>query len=424
MAVFRFELRPPVRHLVCTAALVVLLVGAALVITSAFAHTLGRNADTIDAAQFAASASPNDPLTRYRYASYLERSFDLSAIPRSLAEYETAVALSPHNYLYWLALGQARERDGDRPAAETAYRRALDVAPNYARTMWALGNNLVRQGKIDEGMDLIRRAVDQDASFASPAVIAAMQAFDGDPIRAAAVFGQSPNAAAELAKYLANEGRFGEAIQVWNKIPGELRLNALREVGLSIRAKLLEARRYRDAATVTGAIEPIEAKRPQIATIVNGGFELEISTQDPDAFDWKLGKPYPLFGLSDNRPKEGRYSLSMRFSTPARLDFASIERTVAVEPAANYELSLSYRQDLQTRALFRWEVVTAADAKRLGVTDALTNSSEWSNLALRFSVPDENDGVTLRLIRENCTSAVCTISGSLWFDDFVLKKVQ
>jgi tetratricopeptide (TPR) repeat protein len=422
MKISRSALKPPALHIVCGAALVVLIAGVSVLIIRTFAHTLARNADTLEATEFAAGAAPNDPLTRYRYASYLERSFDLTAIPRSLAEYETAASLSPHNFVYWLALGQARERDGDRPAAETAYRRALELAPNYARTKWALGNNLVRQGKIDDGMELIRGAVEQDATFAPPAIVAAMLAFEGDSTRVSTIFGQSPVAAAELSKYLANEGRYDTALAAWSKVPGEIKTGAMREVGLAIRAKLWEAKRYRDAATVTASVESEESKRPKIGEISNGGFEGTITVQNADVFDWKLGETYPLFGLSDNQPKEGRYSLLMRFTTPSRLDLATVSRTVAVEPGATYELSLAYRAEVQTRAEFRWEVTTVDGTKRLVVSDPLANSTVWSDLALRFTVPSESDGVTLRLIRENCNSAVCTVSGNLWFDDLRLKR--
>src|SRR5918993_1455882 len=101
MPISRFVLTGPLRHVVFGASALALAVGCTLAISWAFAHTLARNADAIQA----------------------------------------AVASSPHNSSFWVGLGQARERAGDRPAAESAYRRALELAPNYARTKWALGNN-------------------------------------------------------------------------------------------------------------------------------------------------------------------------------------------------------------------------------------------------------------------------------------------
>ena len=423
MPVSRFTLTDPLRHMAGAAAMLALAVSGVFVITWAFAHTLARNSDTIQASEFAATVSPGDPLARYRYAAALERTFDLESITRSLAEYEAAVAAAPDNFVYWLGLGQARERDGDRPGAELAYRRALELAPSYARTRWALGNNLVRQGRTADGVELIRSAVDQDPAFAAPAVIAAMQAFDGDVTRATTALGSNPRAVAELVKYLVNAGRFDEGLGVWNSLEPGPGSAAIREAGVAVRAKFLEAKRFRDAARLTSTFESDTNKRPAIGALANGGFETGVATQNVDFFDWQIGQPYPIFGLSDTQPKEGKYSLLVRFTTPSRLEFASVSRTVAVEPDAVYDLSIAYRSELTTRAEFRWEIISAADAKRLVISDPVTGQTGWTDLHIRFTVPADIDGVTLRLIREKCDSAACTVSGTMWFDDFRLNKI-
>ena len=423
MPVSRFTLTDPLRHLAGVAAIVVLAVSGIFVIFWAFAHTLARNSDTIQASEFAATVSPGDPLARYRYASELEKTFDLESITRSLAEYEAAVAAAPDNFVYWLGLGQARERDGDRPGAELAYRRALELAPNYARTRWALGNNLVRQGRTAEGVELIRSAVDQDPAFAAPAVIAAMQAFDGDVALTTTALGSNPRAVAELVKYLVNAGRFEEGLGVWNSLKPDAGSAVLREAGVAVRAKFLEAKRFRDAVSLTATFEPDPDKRSAIGALANGGFETGVATQNVDFFDWQIGQPYPIFGLSDNQPKEGRYSLLVRFTTPSRLEFATVSRTVAVEPGAVYDLSIAYRSELTTRAEFRWEVISTADAKRLALSDPLAAQAGWTDIRIRFTVPADIDGVTLRLVREKCDSAACTVSGNMWFDDFRLNRL-
>ena len=422
MPTSRFTLTAPLRHIVLAAAAAALAIGSVFVIFWAFAHTLAKNSDAIQASEFAASLSPGDPLVRFRYAFDLEKTFDPTAISRSLKEYEAAVAASPSNFSYWLTLGQARERDGDRPAAERAYRRALELAPNYARTKWALGNNLVRQGRTDEGVELIRGAVDQDPAFAAPAVIAAMQAFDGDVQRATGILGPSAVARAELAKYLVNAGRFDEGLSVWSAAKFDTSVSKLGEVGLAIRGKLIEAKRFRDAARIAGSLEPDETKRPAIGAITNGGFESGVATQNVDFFDWQIGQPYPIYGLSETQPKEGRYSLLVRFTTASKLEFATASRTVAVEPGTPYELSFAYRSDLTSRAEFRWEVLSAVDATRIAIGDPLANKSDWADTQIRFTVPVSSDAITIRLVREKCDSAACTVSGNLWFDDFRLKR--
>jgi len=422
MPTSRFQLTAPLRHIVFGAAAAALTIGCSFVVLWAFAHTLARNSDAIQASEFAAGLSPSDPLARFRYAFDLEKTFDPAAITRSLKEYENAVAASPHNFSYWLGLGQARERDGDRPAAESAYRRALELAPNYARTKWALGNNLVRQGRTEEGVVLIRGAVDQDPAFAAPAVIAAMQAFDGNVERATEILGPSPVARAELAKYLVNAGRFDEGLSVWTAVKFDDSLAKIRDVGNAIRTKLVEQTQFRDAARIAASLEADESKRPAIGLIPDGGFEFGVATQDADPFDWQIGQPYPIYGLSESQPKEGRYSLLVRFTTASKLEMATVSRTVAVEPSNRYELSFAYRSDLTSRAEFRWEVLSAADATRIAISDPIANKTDWAEGRITFTVPANSDGITIRLVREKCDSAACTISGNLWFDDFKLNR--
>lgn len=420
MPVSRFKLDAPLRHLVGAGAMLALTGGTVLVFAWAFADTLSQNSNEIQAAEFSATISPSSPYVRYRYATLLERTFDLGSIARSLAEYEAAVAASPYNFSYWIGLGQARERDGDRPGAELAYRRALKLAPNYARTHWALGNNLIRQGKIDEGVALIRRAVDQDAIFAAPAVTATMQAFDGDVPRASAALGANPAALAELSKYLVNESRFDEGLAVWRSANLDTSIAAVRDAGIAIRGKLIEVKRFRDAVQISTSLEPDADRRSALGAITNGGFETGVVTQNVDYFDWQIGQSYPILGLSESQVKEGRYSLIVRFATPSRLDFATVSRTVAVEPGADYDLVAAYRSDLNTRAEFRWEVISAADQRRLAVSDTLQHQTDWTEVKTRVSIPVDTDGITIRLIREKCDSAACTISGNMWFDEFRL----
>ena len=145
------------------------------------ASSASVRAERAEIAQFLTELAPDDPQTHYAAAVLLEKSFEPSDIERSLQELEIATGLAPENYLYWLDLGRARERAGDPEGAERALRRALHLAPNYSRVQWALGNALLRQGRVDEAFQEITKAVSSDpASFASPAAVTAWQFFGGD----------------------------------------------------------------------------------------------------------------------------------------------------------------------------------------------------------------------------------------------------
>ena len=146
----------PIRVLL--GASIVLFVGGAIFAGKlAIGNALATRSQERQVTEVGAMLASSDPLARLAHAGVLERTFDMSSIAASLAEYEAAASLSPHDYRLWLGLGRARERDGDRPGAELAYRRASGLAPHYSRVHWALGNLLVREGRIDEGFEHIRK---------------------------------------------------------------------------------------------------------------------------------------------------------------------------------------------------------------------------------------------------------------------------
>lgn len=386
-----------------------------------FANTLSHTAPTIDLTEYARDLSPNDGQTHLSYARDLEQSFDMESFAASLKEYEAAVALSPNNFNFWIALGQARERDGDRKGAENAFRRALSLAPNYARTNWALGNNLVRQENAAEGFALIRKAVESDPTYSGPAITAALLIFGGDIQRSINAVGSGSATFAEAAKYLVSQKQYTEAVDVWRRVPLNDARGTLREAGTVVLNKLIEGKQFRSAAAVAASLSEDETKAPKVGEIVNGGFENEVPVQPANYFDWHIGAGnYPNIGLTDKGPRSGRYSIVMQFGTGGDQAFRALLKTIAIEPGARYRLTLNYKNSLNTRAVFKWEIATA-DGKPIAATEPLTNTGDWAEALVVFTAPTDQDAVVIRTIRENCAAA-CTVSGNIFFDDVRLTK--
>ena len=176
-----------------------------------------------------------------------EKTFLPDDLPRSLAEYEEAVALSPYDYRFWFELGKARERNGDALRAEAALRKALALAPNYSQVQWALGNFLLREGKSEEAFVEIRKAAEGDKNFANPAITGAWQLFQGDTAQIKKYAGDSDNLKAALAALLAKEKHFDEALEVWESLPEAVRKSEFRSNGEEIYQKMIEAKKFRAA---------------------------------------------------------------------------------------------------------------------------------------------------------------------------------
>lgn len=399
------------------AAAAVFFIGAVFAAKWGLAYTAARNADLPEVAELAISLGPDDPQTHYSAAVLFEKTFVPEDQKRSLAEYETAVALSPNNYLLWLELGKSCERSGDQSGAEAALRKALELAPNYSRVQWALGNALLRSGKTEEAFTQIRKAVAGDAAYTNSAAGIAWQLLGGDMAAVRSAIGDSTRLNGAIATLLAGQKRFDESFEIWNSLPADEKNTTLKELGDALSKQMIEAKSFRYGlaiASQTGSFETPEN------AITNGGFETEMKPKGTGIFEWQIADgTNPRIGPNRDQKHSGEYSLLVSFGKGSR-EFRTVSQTVAVEPGQTYELELFYRSDLKTSAVFKWEIADASNGKAIIATAPLANTTEWIKAATKFTAPEGSDGVTIRLVRENCETPVCSVAGNLWFDDFKL----
>ncbi|HVF31074.1 MAG TPA: tetratricopeptide repeat protein [Pyrinomonadaceae bacterium] len=399
----------------------VLLASSWFVMRWSVAGSAVQRVDTPELAVYLTNLGPDDPQTHSMAAIYLEKSFDEKDIERALREMEIAASLTPGNYALWLDLGRARERSGDPQGAELALRRSLALAPHYSRVQWALGNLLLRQDRIEEAFVEIRKAVSGDPAFAGPAASTAWQFFDGDVARIRAGMGSSVKFNAELAALLAREKRFDEALAIWSELPAAEKRTSLKEAGANLLAKFLEARRFRNAASVSAELNDDGAK---VSSVANGGFESPVRPEGAGAFEWQLAYGLqPQIVISTGQKHGGDKSLLLVFNAQDAKDFRTVSQTIAVAPGRMYELEFFYRAELKTSAVFKWEIIDAADSKPIAASEPTEAQAEWRRVVVRFKAPDQSDGVTIRLTRDGC-GQVCAVTGNLWVEDFVLREAR
>ena len=402
-------------RLAAVAIVAVVVVFSFLNLVWGFASTVSAGADNKEVGALLAELSPGDPQTHFASAVLHEKTFEPADLQTALREYEAAAALSPHNYLSWLELGTALDRAGEKERAETALRRAHALAPNYPRVAWALGNFLLRDGRNDEAYAELRKAVAGDASFAAAVATVALQMSDGDAQLVRSRLENSYRVNASLALLLAQQKRFDEAAELWKTVPVEDEKTS--ETAKTLRQLFLEEKKFRAAIAInSGNGIPIS-----LETITNPGFESVVKIEGADAFDWRVpATNCPQFVITDAQKRSGKYSLIAVFNIAEPCDFRSITQLVAVRPARAYTLNAAYRADLKAKAAFQLEIVSAADGKRLAVSTPLEHSTGWAELSINFSVPQETDGIEIRLIRGECVGLACSATGNLWFDDLSL----
>ncbi len=403
-------------------AALILSLATLYVVNWGFGNAIAERSDSLEIDEIALRMAPSDPLPHQRIAARLNDTFIAEDATRSLFEFERAAELSPNNYLAWLAVGSARERNGDAEGAEAALRYAERLPPNYSQVQWMLGNDLLRQNKTDEAFVKIRKATISDPKYSAPAAATALQAFSNDIERARNALGNLPRSNADLAVLAANQKRFDEALAIWNSIPAENRIE-LKEQGEKLSAATLSAKQFRDVLAVNSSIgSPIKA---EIGKVYNGGFESEILPEEASLFDWQIQKgTTPVVGLANSAKRSGTYSLALVFNSPDGAIDHTISQTIAVEPNAHYKFEAYYRSNVSSGPPIFWEVLNAADSSVLAPSLPISSTSDWTPLSAEFTVPDKCDGIILRVAVGKCASLDCQLSGAVWFDDLTLTKLQ
>lgn len=415
------DLNSGFRRVVLMAAAAAAAVFGIMAAVWAFGNSVSRGADSIEIAALAKTLAPGDPQTHYSLAVLSEKTFIADDLQTALSEYEKAAALSPSNYLFWLDLAAARERTGDRGGAESALRRAKSLAPNYAAVQWALGNVLLRKGETDEGFAEIRSAVAGNGKYTNAAAAMAWQVLGGDMGAVRQALGDSPKLSAALAIQLAGESRFDESYAVWNLLSYDNKLATMEEAGMPLARKFAAAGKFRNAFAVARIAEAAKGNSIQFGEISNGGFEEPLRAKEPGIFDWQIGDgAVPRIGQTDGQWHNGAFGLLVSFGSDAS-GFRHISQTIAVEPGAKYRFELFYRSDIRSLGSLKWVIADAHSGAELAATRPLAAAGNWTETDADITVPDNIDGIVIRLDRDGCTGE-CTTSGSIWFDDVSLKR--
>ncbi len=381
-----------------------------------------KSPDSPRVADWLTEFSPSDPQTHFLAASVFEKTFNADDLNRAVHEYEMATALSPYNYAMWMSLGRARSLVGDAEGSFKAYRKALDLAPNYSGVQWIYGNALLREGETDEGLSIIARAAAADPQYVRPAIATALQTFEGNIDDVRRTMGDNAVVNAGLAGVLSTTERLDESFEAWTRLSLESRRIEYKNLGEILRNKMIEHKRFRMAANIHADITADEA--PAISKVINGGFEEDVKLGNAGIFNWRISDgTHPQVGLSDGIKQSGQYSMLLMFNSFEVAGMRSIDQTIAVEPAVEYELEIFYRSDLRTEATLRWEVADAADLQKIAESDPIAQAADWTPLRIRFRSPADSDGIQIRLVRLGCGGLACPMSGRLLFDDISLRRL-
>jgi tetratricopeptide (TPR) repeat protein len=380
--------------------------------------------DQLEKADEAVRLSPTLPEAHYVRATLL---YNRDEMTEAIGEYELAVALRPRDYALWLELGRARDEANDPDGAIAAFRESVRLAPFYSQPSWQLGNALYRAGRRDEAFVALRRAVSSDPKLMSQALDLSWPAFGGDTQAIEqALPPQTVSMHAAMARFFVKHGKIGEAVQQFRatgNLSDDERRNLIKD--------LLAANHFVEAREVWSGGRKVNSTNRAygLAEIIDGGFEEEINTDEP-GFGWQVASNQQglRVSLDMTGPHGGARSLRVDWNGNSDPATPVVSQLVVVEPKTRYRLRFAARaQELLTIALPLVTVVDPGDDKKNILKQSSPipkGASGWQDYSVEFTTTETTSAVLIEIRRENCATPPCPVFGHVWFDDFVLEKLQ
>ncbi len=380
--------------------------------------TYAATSNQLDAADQAVRLSPSNADAHYVRAGLLAKADQWSEATK---EYERASSFRPDDYVLWLELGRARDRESDIDGALAAFAESTRHAQFYAKPHWLLGNLLFRIGRRDEALVELRIAAASDPKLLPQAVALAWAAFGGNASAVEeAIQPRTPSSRLALARFLAAHGRAVEALGLFRTTSG-----ASAEDRHSLLAALLAGKHFREAFEVWSAID---GRLLQSGAITDGSFESAIDLNE-QGFGWRIGRDLRAsrVSLDTDKPYNGVYSLRIDWSGESDPSTAVISQLVLVEPKTRYRLSFAARtQELLTVGLPFVMVVDGGDEKTAALMKSKTlpqGTSGWQDYVTEFTTPETTRAVRIGIRRETCATPQCAVFGHVWFDKFSLERL-
>lgn len=422
--------RVPVRIL-----LILLLLGAGFwsyyvvrwYIGNTLAEYFSPTGSGIHVANMAESMAPNDPLTHWRIAQVTQKTFPLDQQGAAIAEYEKAVSLSPYDYRFWMSLGTAHEQSGDPVKAELALKQAVALAPAYAYPHWYLGNLYLRNGRYNEAFAELRSAAEGDSDLLPQLFNLSWEIYSADPEALKNSVGQDSAVRAKFALYLLTQKRFDDGIRLWNVLTSDEK-RANKETAESIVTTLKNESRFHDALNVWNDVAS-EMFRPKIGDIFDGSFEEPIAYASDTVFGWQVkNAPQMHIAIDPNKSHSGSRSLRLLFQVRANLDSINVSQLVPVQPNTDYDFECYVATDkLETGSAPQVQVLDANTGVVLFDSSmAPGGTNDWTRVNASFKTSDKTEAIAVKIVRVKCgdveQNPVCPIFGSVWYDDFSLKR--
>jgi hypothetical protein len=381
---------------------------------------------TFDAAGLAVSMAPNDPLTHWRDAEMLQKKLPMDQQGPAITEYEKAVELSPNDYRYWMSLGTAYERAGEAGKGEEALKRAITLAPSYSYPHWYLGNLLLRAARYDEAFAELRIAGKADPELQSQLFGLAWAVHSDDLEAMKKAVGDNPADRAAFALSLLAAKHFADGLKIWDGLSNDEK-KANQKTAQQMIDTLKASLQYHDALKVWNDSTP-DDYRGQVDQVFDGSFEKPIPYGPEIVFGWQVNNNQQVqISIDPEKAESGHRSLKLVYEARSNLEVVSVYQLVTVQPATEYDLEYYIStKELVTGSPPRVDILdTATNGVIVSSAPAPIGTALWTKVTTPFKSGEKSEAVLLRVIRASCATKetpVCPIFGTIWYDDFSIKR--
>ncbi|NOT48356.1 MAG: hypothetical protein HOP17_11475 [Acidobacteria bacterium] len=381
-----------------------------------YADTAYRSGSESEAAA-AVRYMPENPNAQKTLGEVLLRNKDYSG---AAVAFENAIALSRNDFLLSLRLGYSRTLQKDYLASETAFQRALELAPNYSQPNYYMGMMLLEAGRSEEAFHYLSKAAERDPDLYPQMLHRARVSFPNDPLAIENAFNPTSRETKKLiARYLIKHNFMTDGVRSF-LVSDELTSGEKNEfIQYLLHKEIFETARE----VWLSRLKPNEYDVNKL--IFDGGFET-ITENDASGLGWQINQRTTATAVArDQRTfHSGSSSLNIKFAGSVEVGKNIVSQLVFVQPGRKYNL----------RVFSNSPELISAGPPAITVSDGITNellgksaefrstAGNWVEYKFEF-VAKATPVVRIGVQRIGCNETPCPIFGALFLDDFRLAKI-
>ena len=327
----------------------------------------------------------------------------------------------------WLDLAEIKYRQGEDIQAVNEYvSKAQSLWPTTSHSLYLVASFLLKTGELDKSIQAFGQFLETRPSQV-PAILSITPLLEPDTDQLVEfLFSDSPTGKANRAKiikrafnYSIKHKKSGLAASIWNKFNSTLLED--NELVVDYIKYLIRQNQIKQALAIW---KSYFGEQQIVETFLNSGFESEMIQT---GFGWKIANSKEFeWGIDNEIAYQGERSFMLKFSGESNIHFHHIEQLIPVVPGAKYRLSTYWRgQNITTRSTPHIELSAVhSDEPATVRTKTKRGNWSWEKLEAELEIPQDSSLLRVRIRRNKTKSLDKNISGSVWFDDFKITRID